>query len=197
MVSPKKCVIVNMICIKCKIKKIKEEFEKGRNCCRECRKQQKRDYYAKNKDAMNVKNKKWLNDNKERRKSYRREYLKKYRAHKRNTDPCFVLNERMSGAMRKILGGRKNASWLKYVDWTVKELKEHLESKFSEGMSWDNYKEWHIDHVIPKSWFQFEDANDPEFKKCWALDNLQPLWVSDNCKKGNRSAGNPTDIRPK
>ena len=178
-----------MICNKCKKEGFEEEFCKDRKQCLSCRRKTNLDYYARNKESMNAKNKQWLKDNVEKRRSYRRAYLKQYREHKRNTDPCFVLNERMGGAMRKVLGGKKNSSWIKYVDWTVEELKEHLESNFLEGMSWANSGEWHIDHIIPKSWFKFKDEKDPEFRKCWSLNNLQPLWAKDNCKKGNRSSG--------
>lgn len=162
------------------------EQSPNRNCCKECRNKQRLEYYYANKDKMAVQNKKWLKENKEKRRNYRRKYLMEYRAHKRETDPCFVLNERMSGAMRKLLNGRKNSSWLDYVDWTIEELKEHLESKFTDGMGWHNISEWHIDHKIPKSWFKFDCPKDPRFKKCWSLDNLQPMWASDNCKKGNK-----------
>jgi hypothetical protein len=62
----------------------------------------------------------------------------------------------------------------------------HLESLFQEGMTWENYGEWHIDHRIPKSWFNFATINDPEFIKCWDLSNLKPMWASENIAKGNK-----------
>jgi len=62
----------------------------------------------------------------------------------------------------------------------------HLESLFEEGMTWENYGKWHIDHRIPKSWFNFETINDPEFIKCWDLKNLKPMWGDENIAKGNK-----------
>jgi len=53
-------------------------------------------------------------------------------------------------------------------------------------MTWDNYGKWHIDHVIPTSVFNFEKPEDDDFKRCWSLQNLQPLWALDNIKKGNK-----------
>ena len=53
-------------------------------------------------------------------------------------------------------------------------------------MSWDNYGEWHIDHILPDSSFYYVSTEDDEFKKCWALSNLQPLWAIDNLKKSNK-----------
>ena len=72
-------------------------------------------------------------------------------------------------------------STLKFLGYTERELIEHLESKFEDGMNWENYGSyWHIDHIIPQSWF---------IKKCWSLENLQPLKAFDNMSKGNKWAG--------
>ena len=43
---------------------------------------------------------------------------------------------------------------------------------------------YHIDHIRPVSSFYFTKIEDKEFKECWALSNLQPLWASENCSKG-------------
>jgi len=50
-------------------------------------------------------------------------------------------------------------------------------------VTWDNYGEWHIDHIIPKSIFNYTDVIHIDFKRCWALDNLRPLWAMENLKK--------------
>lgn len=75
--------------------------------------------------------------------------------------------------------------WEDLVGYTVEELKQHLENQFKEGMNWDKFLkgEIHIDHIIPKSLFKYNDSEDREFKQCWALANLQPLWAEDNIKK--------------
>ena len=64
-------------------------------------------------------------------------------------------------------------------------LKRHLEKQFKDGMTWDNYGEWHIDHIIPLSFFEYKSTNDIEFKYCWSLYNLQPLWKEDNHHKND------------
>ena len=60
---------------------------------------------------------------------------------------------------------------------------KHLEKQFVDGMSWDNYGKWHIDHLVPRIMFQFTDNTDLDFQRCWALSNLQPLWKTDNLHK--------------
>ena len=53
-------------------------------------------------------------------------------------------------------------------------------------MTWDNYGKWHIDHIVPRSFFEFTSIEDTEFKYCWSLDNLQPLWSAENITKSNK-----------
>jgi hypothetical protein len=69
------------------------------------------------------------------------------------------------------------------------DLMSHIEKQFKEGMSWKNYGEWHIDHIIPQSWLPFNSLEDENFIKSWCLSNLQPLWAKENISKGNRFAG--------
>jgi len=91
----------------------------------------------------------------------------------------------MKGGMAKYLKGKKGGKkWKSLVDYDLKDLMVHLESLFTDGMSWDNYGKWHVDHIIPKSYFKFTSVNDESFKQCWALKNLQPLWAKDNMSKG-------------
>jgi hypothetical protein len=62
----------------------------------------------------------------------------------------------------------------------------HLESQFKDTMSWDNYGEWHVDHKLPITSFNIEEMRDKEFMKCWALENLQPMWGEENIRKSNK-----------
>jgi hypothetical protein len=63
-------------------------------------------------------------------------------------------------------------------------LMGYLEKQFTNGMSWDNYGEWHIDHRKPCASF---DLSSPEQQKlCCHYTNLQPLWAKDNLSKGDK-----------
>jgi len=62
----------------------------------------------------------------------------------------------------------------------------HLERLFRPGMNWQNMGKWHIDHIYPVSSFNFSSYEDKEFKECWDLKNLQPLWAEENINKSNK-----------
>jgi hypothetical protein len=51
-------------------------------------------------------------------------------------------------------------------------------------MTWGNYGQWHVDHKIPISAFNYETPDDIDFKRCWALKNLRPMWAKENISKG-------------
>ena len=78
-------------------------------------------------------------------------------------------------------------SKFKMLGYTKEELVSHVKENLKEGMTIDNYGEWHLDHIKPASWFNHNDVN--EIKKCWALSNLDPKWAFDNISKGNRFEG--------
>jgi len=90
----------------------------------------------------------------------------------------------MRTLMHRALGKAKaGRSWKTFVDYSLEELMAHLERQFLPGMTWQNKGDWHIDHIIPRSSFEYSSPDDPEFKKCWSLSNLQPLWAVDNIRK--------------
>jgi len=99
------------------------------------------------------------------------------------------LNARIGSLMWYHLGQRGlskgGVSWQKLAGYTINDLRDHLESQFANGMSWENMGQWHIDHIIPRSYFEFTKPSDEGFKQCWALSNLQPLWAKDNLSKGS------------
>ena len=66
----------------------------------------------------------------------------------------------------------------------------YLESMFTDGMCWDNYgtgqQKWNIDHIIPISSFDLQDIE--QAKKAFHFTNCQPMWSSENARKGNRGS---------
>lgn len=109
--------------------------------------------------------------NKERAREYRK------------NNPKLRIHERIGALIRLSLKDKNGRSWESILGYTTNELMIHLESQFIEGMNWDNTGEWHIDHIVPRSAFIFEDEHDIGFKYCWNLSNLRPLWESDNLNK--------------
>ena len=104
--------------------------------------------------------------------------------YKRKQKVEYRISDAVSSVIYEALKkNKKGWRWEKLVGYTALDLMKHLESLFQIGMSWNNYGEWHIDHIIPRSRFHFSSADDEEFKQCWSLNNLQPLWALDNIKK--------------
>jgi len=103
------------------------------------------------------------------------------------------IRNRMSRRMRHALSGRNlSKKWIhifNIVGYSVEDLQKHLETRFQSGMTWDNIGEWHIDHIIPESSFNYSSTADELFTQCWSLDNLQPLWAKDNLSKGSKLLG--------
>jgi hypothetical protein len=145
-----------------------------------------------NKEKENEKQRIWAFNNpekvKEKQKRYRENNKEKLREKKKmvRSTPRGLLNSSISRVMRHSLKhGKNGCHWETLVDFTVEQLKKHLEKKFTKGMSWDLFLkgEIHIDHKIPISAFNFETPDDIDFKKCWSLKNLQPMWAKENLTK--------------
>lgn len=147
------------------------------------------------KDKYSESKKRWRQANSEKRSIYLRdwhrrnphkkaEYRKKY-----SQTTIWKLNNRMRTRMNQVLLGLKNfKKWESIVGYSVADLEKHIESKFTEGMDWEQFMRGkiHIDHILPISFFGYDSETDEEFKRCWSLDNLQPLWAKDNLSKSNK-----------
>ena len=191
-----------------KSKKYQKEYKKEyteKN--KEKLKEQRKKYIEKNKENICETAKKYRKNNEKRIKKYNKEYSKraevvrrenKRTQLKRDTDPIFRLNNSLSSGVRKSLKNNKISKsrrhWENLVGYTKNKLKEHLEKQFQSGMSWDNYGQWHIDHKIPLNFFKYKSTDDVEFKYCWSLNNLQPLWGKDNISKNDKIIINGKEI---
>jgi len=104
-----------------------------------------------------------------------------------DSDPNYRLNRSMSAAVYACLkNNKKRVPWDEVVGYTVLELKSHLEKQFDDGMTWENYGEWHVDHIIPLAAFTFTTPTHIDFRRCWGLSNLRPLWARLNHQKGSK-----------
>ena len=141
---------------------------------------------------------------KERARKYRQRYWQrpevrerrnKRQRERRLNDPQFRIDDSMRSLIRISLRGKKaGRKWETLVDYTIVELMQYLETLFNENMAWDNYGSyWEIDHIKPRSLFNYETEEDKEFQECWALSNLQPLEASENRRKGNTFVETPKE----
>lgn len=106
----------------------------------------------------------------------------------RGKDPLVAISRTMRTYMYRELGRKsgKRGRWFELVGYTAEELKDHLERQFLPGMTWGNRGEWHIDHIIPIASFNYDGPGHPDFKACWALTNLRPIWAADNIRKKDK-----------
>lgn len=100
-----------------------------------------------------------------------------------------ITNAMRSGIVRGLSKGVKaSRKTFEILGYTLEDLKGHIERQFIKGMTWENYGifGWHIDHRVPLSSFHYTTMECPDFKRAWALTNLQPLWANENWSKNDR-----------
>jgi hypothetical protein len=140
-------------------------------------------YYEANKDRIKEKTKIYQSKNID----IIRERQRLSGANRRAKDPIYRLRKNVSRMIHSLLvSGKNRKSAEELLGYTIHQLKLHLKKQFKAGMTWENYGEWHIDHKIPISAFNISSAKDIDFKRCWALGNLQPLWKHENLVKSGK-----------
>ena len=154
-----------------------------------------------NKEYMSNKSKTWYEQNKEHRKEYLKEYRENnvdkirqikrdYERNRKARDPLYKLISNFRTAIYTVLKESNVDKYGHYFDilqYTPEQLISHLENKFTDKMSWDNYGDWHVDHKLPITYFNISEMGDEEFMRCWSLDNLQPMWGIENIRKSNKT----------
>jgi hypothetical protein len=136
--------------------------------------EQQRKYYENNKELFSKQAKLWTELNRDRRNEISKKHYKEYKT--------LMICRRLIKRTLKYLGTEKESTTIELLGYSPSQLKETIESKFLDGMSWNNYGEWHIDHIKPIS--SFDKTENPKIIN--SLDNLQPLWAFDNLSKGSK-----------
>lgn len=174
------------------IRKARNYYEKNRDKVLT----QMKEHWFKNKEQISRRRKKRYRDNYETVIEKRKEYTSnnrkmisdraaRYCANRRKGDVEYRilcnLRSRISAALKN--SGKSNRT-IKLIGCTIAELRKHLSKQFKPGMTWDNYGEWHVDHIVPCACFDLSFPNQQ--KECFNYKNLRPMWAVDNLKKGTK-----------
>lgn len=159
-----------------------------------------KEYYAENKDYLAITYKSYAERNKDRKTAYQaeyrmrhknkaKEYAREYMRQRRSKDIEFKIKDCLRSRLNKVIKfGYKSVATIELIGCSVHELMQHLENRFSNGMTWENYGSyWHIDHVRPCASFDLKDQEQQ--KQCFHYSNLQPLKAIENIRKGAKWDG--------
>ena len=170
--------------------------------------------YQNNKEKISKQNKQYRQENKEKIAKFLKQFYQdnkekiykqrnEYRRIRWKTDINFKFRQYFSRSINKALkrnnSSKNGLSCSKYLDYSMNDLKVHLESLFESWMTWDNQGnyiielwddndtstwKWQIDHIIPASDLPYSSMEDENFKKCWTLENLRPYSAKQNLLDG-------------
>lgn len=118
-----------------------------------------------------------------------RDYMNLYVRNRYKTNLRFSLSLRMTTAIRKSLKGNKaGRHWEDLVGYTLEDLVKRLKRTMPEGYTWKDFLEGRlqVDHIIPKSAFNYTEPGHIDFQRCWALGNLRLLPAKENLEKYDR-----------
>ncbi len=93
------------------------------------------------------------------------------------------LNHRISESLNAKKNKKINKT-IQYIGCEIIFFRNWMQYQFTENMSWENYGEWHLDHVKPCASYDLKNEND--IKECFNWKNYQPLWAKDNLIKSNK-----------
>lgn len=159
--------------------------------CKKCRKLQA----IKFKDRINLYHRKWNKLNKDKKRKNSLKWLKKnpsysviYHKNRKKVDINFKLRCNLAARFGSVLNyNLKSKRTIELLGCSIEKFKQHIESQFTNGMTWENYGKfgWHIDHIKPCISFDF--SNPKQQEQCFHYTNLQPLWWYDNLSKGAKT----------
>jgi hypothetical protein len=115
------------------------------------------------------------------------EQLEKTKIRRKNrydNDIFFKLKQNIRNTIVRGLENKKSKITEDIIGCSIKDFMLYLESKFQDGMSWDNHGKngWHIDHIFPLA----KATSEEQIYKLNHYTNFQPLWWEDNLKKSDK-----------
>lgn len=201
-------------CIKCNKRRLVKFFNKRitskdgfRNSCKTCETAQCKKYYLANQSKIAS----WKNKNKIKIQQYQKDYYPKYREQNKEKIKEYKrqyqiknkikitkqindrykndINYRIKHNLRTrfnlaIKNNSKKSSIINLLGCSIPKFKEYIEKQFIDDMTWNNYGQWHIDHIKPCCGFDLSDKKQQQI--CFHYTNLQPLWAKDNLSKGGK-----------
>ena len=127
-----------------------------------------------------------LKQKRERARAKYRQQIKRSRTRVRST-PEGRIYHRIGQSIRSALrGAKRRCRWEMILGYSRADLRQHLESQFTLGMTWEKLLAGEIDieHIQPRMTFSYSSLHDAQFKECWALSNLRPMWAHENRSRG-------------
>jgi hypothetical protein len=181
------------------LKQNPEVSKKYRQDNKESIKSKNAEYYQKNKEKVKEKTKTWAKNNPEATKNSKKKYSDKnkkkiqiknyeWEKNKRATDPQYKIMRNLRSligqSFSRILNGKLKRSKKSetLLDCNFEFFFSYISSQFTEGMSFNNYGEWELDHIKPiasaKNLKDVEDLNH--------YTNFRPLWRNNNRVKSKK-----------
>lgn len=193
------------LCSKCDRKKPKREFYcrrsgKPRQPCKACASLSYKKYRKENAAKERARHRKYQDAYPDRIRAasarYRENDRERFRRIQRRADarrrstPRGRLDNAMSAGISRSLArcAKAGRAWQDLAGYSLDELMDHLHHQFGDGMTWDNYGEWHVDHIVPLSAFNYSNPQHLDFRRAWELNNLRPLWRAENIAKRDKLA---------
>jgi hypothetical protein len=197
-VAESRCIVCNSINSKKHRERNKEAINAQRaEFCRQNRERvlaQKKEDYRKHKAKRRATSRAWHEANRDKVLSYLRDWQaanadqfkaskNAYYRNRKQSDPAFAMLARLRRRINNLVSGSdKSCTTAELIGCSHDAFARHIESLFTDGMTWENRRDWHIDHIIPCAAF---DMNDPQQQRqCFHYSNMRPLWAYENQRKG-------------
>jgi hypothetical protein len=134
-------------------------------------------YSSKNKETIHRYQKIHYHQNKRKKFDYYNNRIK--------SDNDFKVLMNTKRYIRNIVKNNKIGSNNDLICCTIQQYRNNLETQFKVGMNWENYgKVWHVDHIIPVSFFDVSDLTEQKLAFHWG--NTQPLFTKENLEKSDK-----------